>query len=107
MYWIANSVLMLVQEKVLNKYFKKSMAAEDEAREKARMEDRLRRMEEARVAQQQREAEKKSLKEKQKAAQAAKAAKAEKARKATTENGRIGDRPYARGRSFNADHYGE
>ena len=106
-YWIANSVLMLVQEKVLNKYFKKSMAAEDEAREKARMEDRLRRMEEARVAQQQREAEKKSLKEKQKAAQAAKAAKAEKARKATTENGRIGDRPYARGRSFNTDHYGE
>lgn len=106
-YWIANSVLMLVQEKVLNKYFKKSMAAEDEAREKARLEDRLRRMEEARVAQQQREAEKKSLKEKQKAAQAAKAAKAEKARKATTENGRIGDRPYARGRSFNADHYGE
>ena len=106
-YLIANSVLMLVQEKVLNKYFKKSMAAEDEAREKARMEDRLRRMEEARVAQQQREAEKKSLKEKQKAAQAAKAAKAEKAKKATTENGRIGDRPYARGRSFNADHYGE
>ena len=106
-YWIANSVLMLVQEKVLNKYFKKSMAAEDEAREKARMEDRLRRREEARVAQQQREAEKKSLKEKQKAAQAAKAAKAEKAKKATTENGRIGDRPYARGRSFNADHYGE
>ena len=106
-YWIANSVLMLVQEKVLNKYFKKSMAAEDEAREKARMEDRLRRMEEARVAQQQREAEKKSLKEKQKAAQAAKAATAEKAKKATTENGRIGDRPYARGRSFNADHYGE
>ena len=106
-YWIANSVLMLVQEKVLNKYYKNSMAAEDEAREKARMEDRLRRMEEARAAQQQREAEKKSLKEKQRAAQAAKAAKAEKAKKATTENGRIGDRPYARGRSFNADHYGE
>ena len=106
-YWIANSVLMLVQEKVLNKYYKNSMAAEDEARERARMEDRLRRMEEARAAQQQREAEKKSLKEKQRAAQAAKAAKAEKAKKATTENGRIGDRPYARGRSFNADHYGE
>lgn len=106
-YWIANSVLMAVQEKILNRYYKKSMAAEDEAREKARMEDRLRRMEEARVAQQQREAEKKTLKEKQKAAQADKAKKAEKARKATTENGRIGDRPYARGRSFNADHYGE
>ncbi len=106
-YWIANSVLMAVQEKVLNRYYKSAMAAEDEAREKARMEDRLRRMEEARVAQQQREAEKKTLKEKQKAAQAAKASKAEKAKKATTENGRIGDRPYARGRSFNADHYGE
>ena len=106
-YWIANSILMLVQEKILNQYFKKSMAAEDEAREKARMEDRLRRMEEARAAQQQREAEKKSLKEKQKAAQAAKAAKAEKAKRATTEAGRVGDRPYARGRSFNPDHYGE
>lgn len=106
-YWIANSALMLVQEKVLNKYYKKSMAAEDEAREKQRMEDRLRRMEEGRIAQQQREAEKKSLKEKQKAAQAAKAAKAEKAKRATTENGRIGDRPYARGRSFSPDHYGE
>ncbi len=105
-YWIANSILMLVQEKALNKYFKKSMAAEDEAREKQRNEDRIRRMEEARVAQQQRD-EKKSLKEKQRAAQAAKAAKAEKAKRATTENGRIGDRPYARGRSFNADHYGE
>ena len=105
-YWIANSILMLVQEKALNKYFKKSMAAEDEAREKKRNEDRIRRMEEARVAQQQRD-EKKSLKEKQRAAQAAKAAKAEKAKRATTENGRIGDRPYARGRSFNADHYGE
>lgn len=105
-YWIANSILMLVQEKALNKYFKKSMAAEDEAREKKRNEDRIRRMEEARVAQQQRD-EKKSLKEKQHAAQAAKAAKAEKAKRATTENGRIGDRPYARGRSFNADHYGE
>ena len=105
-YWIANSILMLVQEKALNKYFKKSMAAEDEAREKKRNEDRIRHMEEARVAQQQRD-EKKSLKEKQRAAQAAKAAKAEKAKRATTENGRIGDRPYARGRSFNADHYGE
>ena len=45
--------------------------------------------------------------DKQTAAQAAKAAKAVNYLKATTENGRIGDRPYARGRSFNADHYGE
>ena len=90
---------------MLNKYFKKSMAAEDEAREKARMEDRLRRMEEARVAQQQREAEKKSLKEKRQAAQEAKALKAKKAATSTTEAGRVGDRPYARGRSYKEDRY--
>ena len=26
---------------------------------------------------------------------------------ATTENGRVGDRPYARGRSYSPEHYGE
>jgi hypothetical protein len=46
-----------------------------------------------------------SLKEKRKAAQEAKAAKARKASTSTTEAGRVGDRPYARGRSYKADRY--
>ena len=40
-----------------------------------------------------------------KAAQAAKAAKAAKAGISTTEAGRIGNRPYARGRAYKADRY--
>ena len=50
-------------------------------------------------------AQKQTLKQKQKAAQEAKAAKAAKAGKSTTEAGRVGDRPYARGRSYKADRY--
>ena len=38
-------------------------------------------------------------------AQAAKALKAKKAATSTTEAGRVGDRPYARGRSYKADRY--
>ncbi len=45
--------------------------------------------------------------EKQKAAQAAKAAKAAKAAVSTTEAGRVGNRPYARGRAYKPDRYEE
>ena len=55
--------------------------------------------------QRQQAAQKQSLKEKRKAAQEAKAAKAKKAATSTTEAGRVGDRPYARGRSYKADRY--
>ena len=40
-----------------------------------------------------------------KAAQEAKALKAKKAATSTTEAGRVGDRPYARGRSYKGDRY--
>lgn len=108
-YWIANSVLQIVQDFFLNKVFLKKMEEEENRREEERRADRLRRQELARQnAQLQKEkAEKMSLKEKQRAAQAAKAAKAEKAGRATSEAGRIGDRPYARGRSYDPEHYGK
>ena len=48
---------------------------------------------------------KQSLKEKRKAAQEAKVQKAKKAGTSTTEAGRVGERPYARGRSYKADRY--
>ena len=49
----------------------------------------------------------KTLKEKRAEKQAEKEKNKEKKSASTTENGRVGDRPYARGRSFSEDHYGE
>lgn len=109
-YWIAQSVFSLIQEAILNKTFSAKLSEEEEARFQARQADRQRRMEEARVQEQQRKREeqkKKTLREKQQAAQAAKAAKAAKAATSTTEAGRVGDRPYARGRAYKADRYDE
>ena len=109
-YWIAQSVFSLIQEAILNKTFSAKLSEEEEARFQARQADRQRRMEEARVQEQQRKQEeqkKKTLREKQQAAQDAKAAKAAKAATSTTEAGRVGDRPYARGRSYKADRYDE
>ena len=109
-YWIAQSVFSLIQEAILNKTLSAKMEAEEEARFQARPADRQRRMEEARVQEQQRKQEeqkKKTLREKQQAAQAAKAVKAAKAATSTTEAGRVGDRPYARGRAYKADRYDE
>ena len=108
-YWIAQSVFSLIQEAILNKTFSAKLS-EEEARFQARQADRQRRMEEARVQEQQRKQEeqkKKTLREKQQAAQAAKAVKAAKAATSTTEAGRVGDRPYARGRAYKADRYDE
>jgi len=109
-YWIAQSVFSLIQEAILNKTFSTKLSEEEEARFQARQADRQRRMEEARVQEQQRKQEeqkKKTLREKQQAAQAAKAVKAAKAATSTTEAGRVGDRPYARGRAYKADRYDE
>ena len=109
-YWIAQSVFSLIQEAILNKTFSAKLSEEEEARFQVRQADRQRRMEEARVQEQQRKQEeqkKKTLREKQQAAQAAKAVKAAKAATSTTEAGRVGDRPYARGRAYKADRYDE
>ena len=75
--------------------------------QEVKREDRLRRMEAAREQQRKfaaEEAEKKTLKEKRAEKQAAKATKK---KNSTNESGRIGDRPYARGRSYDPEHYGE
>ena len=111
-YWIAQSAFSLIQELVLNKFFKKRLEAEETAREEARQADRQKRIEEGRRQQEeqrkQAQTEKKqTLKEKQKAARAAKAAKAARAETSTTEAGRVGNRPYARGRAYRPDRYDE
>ena len=107
-YWIAQSVFSLIQEVIMTKFFNKRMEEEENARYEAIQADRQRRQEEAKRLQEERKqqaAQKQTLKQKQKAAQEAKAAKAAKAGKSTTEAGRVGERPYARGRSYKADRY--
>lgn len=104
-YWIAQSLISMVQELIMGKFYNKKLEEEETARYEARQADRQRRMEEGRRQQEklrQEPAPKMTLKEKQRAAQEAKATK----KKITTsEAGRIGDRPYARGRSYKADRY--
>lgn len=110
LYWIAQSGISAVQEFLMGKFFNKRLEDEENARYEARQAERKRKMEEAKVLQEkqrQQSAQKQTLKEKQKAARDAKAAKAAKAGTATTEAGRVGDRPYARGRAYKPDRYDE
>jgi len=109
-YWIAQSVFSMIQEWVLGKFYKNKLEEEEAAHAEAIQADRQRRIEEGKKQQEQRRqqeaaAKKQTLREKQQAAQAAKAAKAERAKTSTTEAGRVGERPYARGRSYKADRY--
>ena len=109
-YWIAQSLFSLIQEVIMTNTISKKMKAEEDARYEALQADRQRRIEEGRKKQQEQreqaqQQKKQTLKEKQKAAQAAKAQKAAKAKSSTTEAGRVGDRPYARGRAYKADRY--
>ena len=107
-YWIAQSAFSIVQESIMGRFYTNKLEAEETARYEAKEADRKRRQEEAKLLQEkqrQQAAQKQSLKEKRKAAQDAKAAKAKKASTSTTEAGRVGDRPYARGRSYREDRY--
>ena len=109
-YWIAQSAFAAVQEFFMGTFFNKKLEEEENARYEARQAERKRKMEEAKVLQEQQRqqgVQKQTLKEKQKAAREAKAAKAAKAGSATTEAGRVGDRPYARGRAYKPDRYDE
>ena len=109
-YWIAQSAFAAVQEFFMGKFFNKKLEEEENARYEARQAERKKKMEEAKLLQEQQRqqpAQKQTLKEKQKAARDAKAAKAAKAGAATTEAGRVGERPYARGRAYKPDRYDE
>ncbi len=109
-YWIANSIFQTIQDYFLNKYFKNAMDQEESEKDRAKREARIQKMQAAREQQKKWEEEKntqKTLKEKRAEKQAEKERNREKKSASTTENGRDGDRPYARGRSFSEDHCGE
>lgn len=108
-YWIAQSAFSAVQELVLGKFYTKKLKEEDEAREAQRQEQRRLRQEEAKKnAQLQREQAAQVRDSKKIAAKRAeKLERKAKEKPKTNENGRIGDRPYARGRTFSEDHYSD
>ncbi len=107
-YWIANSFFMIIQEVILNKFYGESLEREETEREKMKREERVARMMAAR--EQQRQQQQNAPAKQQKKQPEKKTEKKNPAGRnssVTTENGRIGERPYARGRSFSPDHYGE
>jgi len=102
LYWIANSVWGMLRESTLGRYYTNKINAEEEERAAKREAARQLRMEEARkkaAAQREQEASRPRKK------QAKPQPKPGEKRPATTEAGRVGERPYARGRSYQADRY--
>lgn len=108
-YWIANSVFQIIQDVILNKYFSTRMEQEETEKERAKREARVAKMMAAR--EQQRAYQEAATKAKNGGSKPAKKPQSEKSESkkgsSTSEAGRIGDRPYARGRSYSPDHYGE
>ena len=99
-YWIANSVFSIVQEATLGKYFTRKIEREEAERAEKRELQRQLRMEEAkRLAAEQKESPQKQKKQPEK--------KPEKKQNPTNEAGRVGERPYARGRSYVENRYDE
>ena len=99
-YWIANSLWMMIRESILGKFYTKKLNAEEDERAAKREAARKLRMEEAkkRAAEQQAMESKKPKKLPPK----------DKEKKiSTNEAGRVGERPYARGRSYQEDRYDE
>ena len=91
-YWIGSSVFSIIQEATLGRYYNKKIQAEEDEREAAREASRKLRMEEAkRQAAEQRENAKSQKKFEKKQPEK---------KVSTNEAGRVGERPYARGRSY-------
>ena len=97
-YWIVNTVLSTAQEFLLGKFYTKKLNEEEDALAAARAAARAARLEESklRAAEQRDQGERKAKKPQP---------KRDENRQPTTEAGRVEDRPYARGRSYQADRY--
>ena len=97
-YWFFNSFFSMIQEGLMGKFYTKKLDEEEAERAAKRDAARQLRMEEAKKrAAEQRELEpKKPRKQPQKPAEK---------KVSTTEAGRVGERPYARGRSYREDRY--
>ncbi len=102
-YWIANSGFSLIQELTLNKYFNKILDREETEKEREKRERRYEKMKAAQQNYDRQRAEMSGGKKPQnKGGQKKKSGQKQ---AGTNENGRVGQRPYARGRSYSEDHY--
>ena len=100
LYWLAQSVFSAIQDLILNKAYLKKIREAEEERAQAITEDRKARQEEARQRQIQQQAEaKERQRERNRQIQEARKKGGQK-KASTTEAGRVGDRPYARGRAY-------
>jgi len=95
-YWIINTILSTVQEMLLGKFYTKRIEAEEAERAEKLEASRKLRQEEAR---------KRALEQKDMEIKRVKKQPQKTNGPSTTEAGRVGDRPYARGRSYKADRY--
>lgn len=105
-YWIANTAFSVIQEQLLNKRFNAILDREETDKEKAKREARAAKMmaSRERMLQQQKQMEKDKSKSGNHNKKGQPAKKAEK-KASTNENGRVGQRPYARGRAYSEHHY--
>ena len=103
-YWIAQSAFSLLQEIFLDKHFNKILDREETDKEREKREKRIAKYEKQKelLAQQRGD-----MKASEKKPQPKKKTGGEKKQPGTNENGRLGNRPYARGRAFSEDHYAD
>ena len=107
LYWIVNSAFSAVQELLLNKVFAKALDREETEKEREKREKRAAKMMAQREQMMQQQAQQQGKKPQQSASKKKKSAEPEKKdkRSSTTEAGRVGNRPYARGRAYSENHY--
>lgn len=101
-YWSANAGFSVLQELTLNKYFNKILDREETDKEREKREKRAAKYEKQKAMM----AEYKDNGAPKKKPQPKKQNNGEK-RASTNENGRVGQRPYARGRAYSEDHYND
>ena len=105
-YWIANAAFSCLQELLLNKKFNAILDREETAKERQKREARYAKMQAARENYNRQLEESKGAKKPQSQPQPKKK-KAGSHSEGTTEAGKVGNRPYARGRAYREDHYDE
>ena len=105
-YWICNAGFSCIQELFLNKHFNKILDREETDKEREKREKRYAKMQAARENYNQQLASAKGDRKPQPQQKKKKSSDGEH-RGSTTEAGRVGQRPYARGRAFSEEHYND
>ena len=108
-YWIATAAFSAIQEMILNKYFGKKLEEEETDKEREKREKRAAKMQAARENYNKQLEQANAAKKPQQGSKKKSQPKEEhkEKRAATTEAGRVGNRPYARGRAYSEKHYDE